>query len=173
MPVKRGQSDSLHRVAAGHAWWHSAKCKSSLLSPFPCREKRGHWSGLLCTSPPQMQLSSFSKKFLSVVDLQCCINFKCTTKWINYACTYIHSFFFKILFPYRPLQSTEQSSPCYTVGSYYLFYTQQCVYANPNFPIYPFPLYPLVTISLFSTSMTILLFCKWVHWYPCFFRFHI
>ena len=34
---------------------------------------------------------------------------------------YIYSFFFfKILFPYRPLKSIEQSSLCYTVGPYQL-----------------------------------------------------
>ena len=36
----------------------------------------------------------------------------------------------------------------------YLLYIQQCVYVNPNLPIYPSPPYPLVTISLLSTSVT-------------------
>ena len=36
-----------------------------------------------------------------------------------------------------------------------LFYIQQCVYVSPNLPIYLYPPIPLVTISLFSTSVTI------------------
>ena len=34
------------------------------------------------------------KKFFywSVVDLQCCVSFRCTAKWISYTYTYIHSF---------------------------------------------------------------------------------
>ena len=42
---------------------------------------------------------------------------------------------------------------------------------NSNFPIYPSPLFPLVTLSLFCTSMPLFLFCKLVHLYL--FRFHI
>ena len=52
----------------------------------------------------------FKKKkiyiYRSIVDLQCCVRLKCTAKWISYTYTYIY-FFKKILFPYRPLQSSE------------------------------------------------------------------
>ena len=83
---------------------------------------------------------------------------------------HIHiSTLFQVPFPIRSLQSIEQSSLCYTVGSYYLFYIQQCVYVSPNLPVYPSPtLSSLVTISLFSTSMTLFLFCKQVHLYHFF-----
>ena len=33
------------------------------------------------------------KFYWSIVDLQCCISFRCAAKWISYAYTYIHSFF--------------------------------------------------------------------------------
>ena len=42
----------------------------------------------------------------------------------------------------------------------YLFYIQQCVSANPKLLIYPSPPFPLVTISLFSMSVNLFLFCK-------------
>ena len=38
----------------------------------------------------------------SIVDLQCCVSFRSTAKWISYPYTYIHSFSYS--FPYRPLQ---------------------------------------------------------------------
>ena len=59
----------------------------------------------------------------------------------------------------------------------YPFYTHQCIHVNPNRPIRPitptachFP--PLVSICLFSTSVSQFLFCKPVHLYH-FSRFHI
>ena len=43
-----------------------------------------------------------------IVDLQCCVIFRCTRKWVSYSYMYFHYlFFFFILFPYRPLQSIE------------------------------------------------------------------
>ena len=48
----------------------------------------------------------------------------------------------------------------------------ECVFMSiPISQFIPTHLYPLVTISLFSASVTVLLFCKLVHLYP-FFRFH-
>ena len=38
-----------------------------------------------------------------------------------------------------------------------------CVYVNPILPIYPAPLYPLVTMSLFSMFVTLLLFWKFIY----------
>ena len=54
----------------------------------------------------------------------------------------------------------------------YLFYTQQCIHVNPNLPIHPTPLPPMVYIRLFSTSVSPFLLCKQVHLYH-FSRFHI
>ena len=73
---------------------------------------------------------------------------------------HIHiSTLFQLLFPYRPLQSIQQSPQCYTIGPYYLFHIWQSVFVNPNLPIYPSPSsYPPVTISLsfISDSISIL-----------------
>ena len=49
----------------------------------------------------------------SIVDVQCCVSFRCTAKWFSYI--YIHIFLFQILFHYRLLQDIEYSSLCYTV----------------------------------------------------------
>ena len=57
-----------------------------------------------------------------------------------------------------------------------LFYTYKCIYVNPNLPVQPttthphFP--PLVSISFFSTSMSLFLPCKPVYLYHLS-RFHI
>ena len=57
----------------------------------------------------------------------------------------------------------------------YLFYTQyqQCICVNPNLPIPPTtPLSPMVSIHLFSTSVSLFLLCKQDHLYH-FSSFHI
>ena len=58
----------------------------------------------------------------------------------------------------------------------HLLYTYQCIHVNPNLPVHPttttppyFP--PLVSIRLFSTSVSLHLPCKPVHLYH-FSRFH-
>ena len=34
----------------------------------------------------------FKVFYWSMVDLQCCVNLRCTAKWISFTCTYIHCF---------------------------------------------------------------------------------
>ena len=71
--------------------------------------------------------------FLKIIDwsigyLQHCVSFSCTA---NESIIYTkHLFFFQILSPYRILQRIEQSLLYYTIGLYYLFYIQQCVYMS-------------------------------------------
>ena len=87
--------------------------------------------------------------------------------------TYIH-FFFQIIFPYRTLQSIEKIFLCQLTGFInYLFYIYQCVNVKPNPQVYPSPTPSLlVTMCLYSTSVTQLLFYKQVYLYY-FFKVHI
>ena len=41
-------------------------------------------------------ITFFKNFYWSIVDLQRCVSFRCTAKWICYTYTYIHSFFKKI-----------------------------------------------------------------------------
>ena len=88
--------------------------------------------------------------YWSIVDLQCCVNFKMS--WL-----YIHMYlFFSKLFLhisyYRMLSTAARAIQQVLVG--YLFYTQRCVHVNSKLLVYPSYLFPLVTISLFSMSVS-------------------
>ena len=54
----------------------------------------------------------------------------------------------------------------------YPFSTQQCIYVNLVSQLIPHSPFPLVPIHLFSFSLSLFLFCKYVHFY-CISRFHI
>ena len=76
---------------------------------------------------------------------------------------YIYIYSFSDYFLLQIIKNIEYSSLCYTVGPCWLFILYiECVYVNPNFLIYPspHPLSPLVTVSLFSMSVSLFLFCK-------------
>ena len=69
--------------------------------------------------------SFFNLIYCPIVDLQCCISFCCMQSEL-----FIHrhiSTLFQILFPYRLLQSIEQSSLCNTAGPYQLSILCVCV----------------------------------------------
>ena len=92
----------------------------------------------------------------SIIDLQCCVSFRCIAKWFSY--TYIPSF--SDSFPYRLLQNTESSSLCYTVGPYWLsiLHIVMCIYSSqlPNLSLAHFC--PSVIISFFLSLWVCLCF---------------
>ena len=75
---------------------------------------------------------------------------------VNQLYIYIYAVFFRFpsqLGHHTPLSRVSCAMQQVLIS--YLFYTQQCIYVSPNLPIHPTLLTPLVTISLFSTSVTI------------------
>ena len=83
--------------------WHVGSSRSRARTRVPCIDRQilNH-----CTTREVFPLSCldfffFFNFYWGVVDLQCCVGFRCTAKWICYTYTYIH--FFYILFPYTAL----------------------------------------------------------------------
>ena len=77
---------------------------------------------------------------LRLVDLQCCVSFRCAAKWFSYI-----SIFFQILFHYRLLQDIEYSSLCSTVGPGCLSVLYIVVVSvNPTLLICPSLRFPLL-----------------------------
>ena len=66
-----------------------------------------------------------------------------------------------ISFLFRSPQGIEQSSLCQSVLISYLLYTQQCVYISPKLPLHPTPPFPLATIHLVCTSVSLVLLFKY------------
>ena len=74
-------------------------------------------------------LTCLKQLSMHIVDLQCCVSFKCTAQWFTHThiyvcvcvcvCVYIYIYIyiipFRILFPYSLLQNIEYSSLCHTV----------------------------------------------------------
>ena len=91
--------------------------------------------------------------------LQCCLSFWCTVKWSKYICI----FFFQMLSHHRLSCGTEYSPLCYAAGpccsSVWYILVCTCSAQTPNSSLLS-PLSPLITRSLFSTSVSLFLFCK-------------
>ena len=87
----------------------------------------------------------------------------CRAKWPSYTHT---SILFYTLFHYGLSQDIEYGSLCYTVGPSYLprLNVVICIY-QPQTPrlSLSLPASPLATSSLLSTSVSLILFCRWVH----------
>ena len=132
---------------------------------------QGHWSlsnlggrahvtyvSFLSSSLPP-SLLSFLPSFLnwSLLDLQYCVSYRCRAKWFSYLYFSISDYFsiigyFKILILLPALYSK----------SLFIYFVYSGVSGNPILLIYPLPLSTLVTISLFSMSVSLFLFCKFI-----------
>ena len=99
------------------------------------------------------------KTFLgSIVDLQCC-QFQMYSRF-NLLYIYIYPLFLSF-FSHVGSCTVLRRAPCAIQQAIisYLSYIQQCVYINPSVLNYPYFLLLLVTISLFSISVILCLFC--------------
>ena len=99
--------------------------------------------------------------YWDIVDLQCCVSFRCTAKWISYTYTYIHSFLDS--FPIEAITEYWVEFPVlYSRSILVICFIYSSVYMSVLvFQFIPPPLTPpAVTISLFSTSVTLFLFCR-------------
>lgn len=93
--------------------------------------------------------------------LQCCVSFYCTAQLMNYMYTHIPAFW--ISFPFVSPQSTEFPA-LYSRFSFIFYFIHSInnisIYVNPRLTIHPTPPSPLVSIRLFSTSVSLFHLCK-------------
>ena len=113
--------------------------------------------------------NDFNKKInWSIVDLQYCVSFYCTSVWISYTGIYSFLFFshtdhYKVLSRVPVLISYHIYIYIYICICIYMY---SSVFLSIQSPDSSLPMFPLVTY-LFSGSVTLLLFCKQVHLYCC------
>ena len=96
----------VHELSCSAAW------VSSWTRDWTCVACIGRWILNHYTTTKEVLIYFFN---WSIVNLQFCLSFKCTTKWFNYIYMYVY-IFFQILFHYKLLQDIQYSSLCYTVG---------------------------------------------------------
>ena len=77
----------------------------------------------------------------SIVDLQCCVSFRCTAKWFKYTYTYIH--FLQILFSYKIITDYWTEFPVLNSRSLvpwwlFILHIVICVCVNLRLQIYLF-----------------------------------
>ena len=93
----------------------------------------------------------FFNFYWSIVDLQCCVSFSYTAKWISYTYTYIYIYIYIL----------SRVPVLYSRSLLVIHFIYSSVYMSiPMSQFNPPPCYPLVTVSLFSTSVTLFLFCR-------------
>ena len=106
--------------------------------------------------------------FNIIVNLQCCVSFRCTAKWFMHICVLLHLFLDSFPIGYCRILR-RRPRPFQQVLVDYLFYTQQCEFVN--FKLLA-QLSPLAAVRLFAKSMGQFLFL--LYSFLCFiFRFYI
>ena len=103
----------------------------------------------------------FLKNYWSMVELQCCISFRCTAEWVSYTYTYFNPF--SDFFSSSLSENIESSFLCNVDFVGYPMYSNVYILIPNSWFIPLSKVSPLVTISLFLIS--IFLFCKEVHLY--------
>ena len=105
----------------------------------------------------------FLKSYSSIVDLQCCDNFRCTTKWIHLH-TYTHILFlrfFSHIDHHRILNTVPFAIQRSLLANHSVYHSVHMLVTDLQSIPPPQHLSPLVTISLFSKSLSHqFLFCK-------------
>ena len=101
----------------------------------------------------------FLKNFYwSIADFQWCVSYRCTAKWISYTYTYIHSLLDS--FPIQAITEYWVEFPVlYSRSLLVIYFIYSSVYVSIRISQF-IPPFPPATISLFSTSVTLFVFCK-------------
>ena len=101
----------------------------------------------------------------SIVDIQCSVSFRCIAKLISYTHNIVTLFrLFSHIGYYRILHRVPCAIKRFVLIIYFLY---SYVYVNLSLLIFPPPCLLLVSISLFSTSVTLFLFHKKICLYHC------
>ena len=73
--------------------------------------RKTRFKSLQCRKNRVMFFNLLFILYCSIVDLQCCVSFKYTTKWFSYTYPSIYAFIvFQIIFPYRLLLNIEKNT---------------------------------------------------------------
>ena len=99
----------------------------------------------------------FNVFYWSIVDLYCCISFWCTAKWFSYTCIYIFFTFSFIMVYYRTLNTVGHwNSLLFIQNNLHLLISNSLSTPPP-------PHSSLATTGLFSASVSLFLFGRYVY----------
>ena len=106
--------------------------------------------------------SSNALVFWGIIDIQFCVSFYHVAKLIHYTYAYIHYFFrFPSHLDYHRALSRVPCAIQYILF-HFLFYTEACIYVNPNLPVHP-TLFPATVVSICQFSASVFLLLPWTY----------